>query len=230
MLIDHTAEVLVPLFGIYGYIDSKAAYDLYVIMRVIGRITFPILAFTLVEGLYSTSNVKKYIGRLIGFAFISEIPFDLAFNHAALEFGYQNVYFTLALGLILIAFIKEKCRGEDRIGHLLSIGASIGICLLADILRTDYDWRGVFIILIMYFVYNKRSLLVKAICIFSSFVPLLEGNIQLGIILAIPLILMYDREKKEKSHSKVKKYFYYWFYPLHLLVLVLLRYVLFNQV
>ena len=31
-----------------------------------------------------------------------KVPFDLAFNANVLEFGYQNVYFTLFLGLLAL--------------------------------------------------------------------------------------------------------------------------------
>ncbi|HAQ39725.1 MAG TPA: conjugal transfer protein TraX, partial [Clostridiales bacterium] len=83
MLIDHSAAILLPNNSFF-----------YMIGRGIGRLSFPIFCFFLVEGFLHTSNTKKYLLRLGIFALISEIPFDLVFNHTILEIGYQNIYFT----------------------------------------------------------------------------------------------------------------------------------------
>lgn len=65
---------------------------LYQVMRGIGRTAFPIFCFVLVEGLYHTHDVKRYLLRLFAFALVSEIPFDLALSDRILEFGAQNVF------------------------------------------------------------------------------------------------------------------------------------------
>ena len=82
-------------------------------MRLIGRIAFPLYCFLLVLGFLHTKNINKYMFRLLIFAFISEIPFDLAINKCLIEFQSNNVLFTLLLGLILIYIVsliekKEK--------------------------------------------------------------------------------------------------------------------------
>ncbi len=79
-------------------------------LRAIGRIAFPIFCFLLVEGFLHTRNVIKYLIRLLIFAFISDVPFDLAF-FTEIGFGHQNVFFTLLLGVAALAcidFVRHK--------------------------------------------------------------------------------------------------------------------------
>ncbi len=90
---------------------NGALYGTYTVMRMIGRVAFPIFCFLLVEGFLHTHDVKKYAMRLGLFALLSEIPFDLAFSSKILEFNYQNVFFTLFIGLLtMIAYraVEEK--------------------------------------------------------------------------------------------------------------------------
>jgi hypothetical protein len=61
----------------------------------------------LVEGYTHTSNIKKYASRLIAFAFISEIPFDLAF-FGKIGFEHQNIFFTLFIGLAAIFLLITR--------------------------------------------------------------------------------------------------------------------------
>ena len=122
MLIDHLAAALLTRILIsngmmdvlmsedYGQImqwvaDNAVLYYGMSAMRMIGRLGFPIFCFLLVEGFQKTRNIRKYVFRLGLFALISEIPFDLACSGKVLEFGYQNVYFTLFIGILsLCAF------------------------------------------------------------------------------------------------------------------------------
>lgn len=97
--------------------DHAALYYGYTAIRAIGRVGFPIFCFLLVEGFHRTRDVKKYAMRMALFALISEIPFNLALTGKVMEFGYQNVYFTLFLGLFALCaydfFAKYRQSSPD---------------------------------------------------------------------------------------------------------------------
>lgn len=134
MACDHIGAVLFPQ---------------YLEMRIIGRIAFPIFAFTLVEGFCHTKDVKKYMMRLGILALISEVPFDLAFWGVPLEFGHQNVFFTLFLGIAMLYLYLKSIRTSRQ------IFAVLGMMLLSELLHTDYNSAGLLMIFIFYMFREK---------------------------------------------------------------------------
>ena len=144
MLIDHTAATILDrtlMARGMGSLNSNAQavmdfmsdnaliYGIDIIMRLIGRIAFPIFCFLLVEGFVHTHNKWKYALRLGLFALISEIPFDLAFSNRFFYFNYQNVFFTLFIGLLVLMgfeLIREKLS-EKKWLPVLAIGGSIAL-------------------------------------------------------------------------------------------------------
>lgn len=127
MLIDHAAAAVLARYLVGGINEAMAAgstrtwleenaalYSVYNIMRAIGRLGFPIFCFLLVEGFQRTRSVKKYFLRLGIFALVSELPFNLAICGQWSNLGYQNVYFTLALGLAALCAFGFFVRCEGR--------------------------------------------------------------------------------------------------------------------
>ena len=84
----------------------------YVLLRVAGGLAFPIFAFLLVEGFLHTRDRKRYLAKLCVFALISEIPFDLALFGTPFYRGYQNVFFTLAIGVAVMMGLEKM--GPER--------------------------------------------------------------------------------------------------------------------
>lgn len=197
----------------------------------IGKIAFPIYCFLLVEGFCHTRSKKKYIFSLAIFALISEIPFDLCIWHTMAQrkgtfpfyWGYQNVFFTLLLGVCALYFIDFFSRKTDtKIEKVKQICVqSIGPVVAASIaviIHSDYDAAGVICIVLIYLTRTYRILQIVCIVLIIGIFPLSLY----GLLLCF-MILLYNGKRGTIQH----KYMYYAFYPLHLLILYFINSYLF---
>ena len=138
MFLDHVGAVLIErgLLQSSAVIGPSPSGALPVIcswLRALGRISFPTFVFLLVEGFLHTRDLKNYILRMAVFAFLSEIPFDLAFFGVPFEFTYQNNIFSLLLSLLMLRGIKESGRR-----WYLAMPIIAATCAATIFLRTDY--------------------------------------------------------------------------------------------
>lgn len=86
----------------------------------LGGITFPVMAFLIVEGYRHTSSVPHYLGRLLAFAVLSQVPFTLLFGWTA------NIFFTLAIGLAVI-WIWDRMPSRAVGGAALIAGMALSL-------------------------------------------------------------------------------------------------------
>lgn len=203
MLLDHIAAVFLSPINMP-----------YLLMRGFGRIAFPIFCFLIVEGYYHTRDVKKYIIRLAGFALVSEIPFDLCFKQRPFYWQHQNVFFTLALGLVTIYAIDEiKKRFLDSYIKALVLQFAVIILAMtaAWFLSTDYSMLGILIIIAFYVGRGNIIQIAISICIVTLY---LGNTFQLYSLLALIPIYLYNGKKGPSM-----RYVFYVFYPAHMLIL-----------
>ncbi len=212
MLIDHTAVVMISP-------DPS-------VLRNIGRIAFPLFAFMIAEGARHTRDIKKYALRLLLFAFISEIPFDMAFGSGFLDFSKQNVYFTLLAGLVsvyLIRLFKEK-----KLTYL-GIFTTLIIASAAMLMSTDYGFTGVIVITLFYVIsdYPKSVkcigyiliTLLTVVVILPRFPYIAIAPTQIFAVISAVILIFYNGQKG----FKINRYFFYAFYPGHIIILALIR-------
>ena len=214
MTIDHIAAVL---------IDPKT--DLYLYMRAIGRIAFPIFCFLLTEGVAHTKNRIRYIGNLFLFAIISS-PFYMVIPKEEGEIS-NNVFFTLFFGaacICMIEYIKQCIPDRDSVLLMMLrtfIEAAIFIgCFISSIfMHTSYEGVGVFVIVLFY--YFPRMLKNRLPEKFTRFVCCLAfcwDSFQQSAIVSFIPITTYNGER-----GKQNKWLFYIYYPAHLLVLFLIK-------
>ncbi|MBQ6249457.1 MAG: TraX protein [Oscillospiraceae bacterium] len=211
MIIDHVAFVLVQRMAVGHTYILGSSLTLYSLMRCIGRLAFPIYCFLLVEGFVHTHDRRRYGLRLLSFAAISEIPWNLV-HTGRLLYERQNVFFTLALGFIALCLAEglEK-DAEHRALYALGLAAVVAAGLWG---RMDYGAVGVGIILMMY-VLRERAVLRAA-----AGVCLLPNTWIAG--LAFVPIALYNG-KRGFIRSKTAQIAFYAVYPVHLLLLYFLR-------
>ena len=109
------------------------------ILRLIGRVSFPIFCFLLVEGFLHTHDRKKYALRLFLFALVSEIPFDLAIMGRLFDPVHQNIFFTLLIGLLAMMLCDYFRMQAQPVAQVLVL---ILAMVLAWALHTDYGYPG----------------------------------------------------------------------------------------
>ena len=221
MIVDHCGTVFFP------WVQE---------MRFFGRIAFPLYAWCMAVGAEYTRNIWKYALRVLLVGLIAQPCFMFALSHRWYEW---NVYATLLTGLLGIAAIRDNRFGSRYWGPVAAV-------LVACVVKMDYGWQGGLFILLLYACRKSRPAIaafMAAFCLYwgfgtftitsvfgipfvqrISFLP--EGNglfsaisrVQFWAILSLPLILI-----PMKQHWRMPKWLGYGAYPIHLLIIALIR-------
>ncbi|MGG5371700.1 TraX family protein [Enterococcus sp. AZ196] len=220
---------------IFEWSHSAQTLPLFAVSEFVGKFTFPIMAYLLIEGYHYTRSIRKYILRMSFFWVISIYPFYLLHNP---NYAFSitdipnNIFFTLLMGLIMLIFY-------DKIKNIM--GKSL-LVLLFIILTILSDWNifGIILIWAFYQFHNEKGIKVTMFIYFVIFeiisiigiftasntgAYIAEMFAALGFLLVGFLLLNYNG-KRGYSPSWIKWGFYL-FYPIHLVALEAIKYFLF---
>lgn len=206
---------------------------LRVIFLGIGNFTAITMCYFLVEGYSYAHSKKKYMGRLLLFALLSQIPYCMAFTkQGVISFIGFNMLFTLLL-CFLICLIVEKVP---------NIILKILLIILIMICSMKCDWGIGAPVFTLLFIWSKNSILKKKIAFIIPTVLFglynfvgCYGKVPIGICILNTMICMigmgmsgiciiyFYNGKRAKMGRSFSKWFFYIFYPLHLLILALMR-------
>ena len=214
-ILDATTLKIIAIIAMTLDHAHKALYPGALWMGVVGRLTLPIMAFFIAEGAAKTGDKRKYLIRLILFALISEVPYDLFVTGHLFDLYSQNTMFTLAFGLIGCYMIDNIKRNENAALSVIAIG---GVLSAGMLLRVDYGFAGVLCVMLFYIFKTEKNGTRDAIIIGNGALTLmLKSANQLAGFFALPLLWMYNGER-----GNGYKYLFYIFYPAHMLALLLL--------
>ena len=233
MLIDHTAAVM------GGWLPPLCSG----LMRDVGRIAFPIFAYGIAQGCVYTHSARRYLGRLLLFAVLSEIPYRLALRAGSLAFGLFNVFFTLLAGAACCQLVKF-CRSKGRRWAWAAVAPVAAIVLLCEILGTDYGGFGVLCVLLPYLFWESKPARIIALGSVVALIYIVVSHFQgfgmplywiyapenvgsmvretLFALAGVGLLALYNGQ----PGSKKGKWAFYIFYPAHLLALFALDWAL----
>jgi hypothetical protein len=213
MVIDHSAAILYPVIDAmrFPFSIGGKVITLYWIMRKIGRLAFPIFCFLIAEGYQHTRNKIRYGLRLLLFAAISELPFNLLHSNHLFDLTGQNVFFTLFLGLLLIHIHESDGRQLIKFLAMAAVGV-VAVCL-----KADYGLNGALLVFLIHLLRNTPA--VQALIAY----PLLSGGIAAWAAF-IPINLY--NGKRGFIKTPFLKLLFYIFYPAHILVLIGIRHLL----
>lgn len=226
------SSFVLKVVAIVGMTANHACYLLYpgalpveaaCVLFTIGGLTFPIMAFLIVEGYRHTSNVRRYALRLFVFALVSQAPYWLILSHNG------NVLFTLLLGLITL-YLHD--RMQNRVAFwaaFLTIVAASSLC--------DWGVIGIVMIFMMRVLPDRHERVVLPVLlpVLAVGLPALSEFVTTGELFAllnalyafvgcgltVPLMLAYNGQR-----GRPMKYFFYAYYPLHIVALGLVKWAL----
>ena len=236
MLIDHFFAVLflnyMRLHPVDGRWDPQLE-RIYRAGRAVGRISFVLFTFLIVEGFFYTRSRVWFLTRLFLFALLSEMPFALALSGETFDWSGHNVYWTLLLGVLVLTlwdYLSHDGNVLARAGQAPVLAAG---CMTAFFCATDYRFMGILLIFAMYQTREKDggvrfmaaglvmllgtwgSNLIRYAGVYSADYLFRFSLREMYGLLAFALLFLYNGEKGRQF----SKLFYYVFYPVHLLIL-----------
>lgn len=230
MTLDHVTWLLFP-----GY-PTQA---LPLCLHILGRITCPIMCYFVAEGYHYTRDIKKYTRRLFLFALLSHCPYVMS-SFAGSEFvdwksfipfyygdvlNQTSVMWSLAWGLVMLRVVNS-----EKIRQSLKPLLVVLICPIA----LPSDWSCIASLCVLAFGTNRGNFrkqmlwmmfyvaLYAAVYFFA--IDKVYGPMQMAVVLSIPILMQYNGQRgKNAAANRVMKWLFYLYYPLHLLVIGLLK-------
>ncbi len=211
MVIDHLGEFIFPNLAI---------------LRILGRIAFPIFAFCIAEGATYTKDKTKYVCLMLVFGLVCDVTVVL---YTGEIFICVLTAFCFSLGLIFeYEEIKKNylAKNWQRVaGFSTSFGVTVGaVFALCYFCQVDYGLIGVFAPFVIYLGKNKwLRICLTAICMGLLLIPTPTFNFvpmptQWAGFLGLLVVALYNGQRGKLN----LKYFFYFFYPIHIAVIQLI--------
>ena len=225
MTVDHAADLIFPGFPLNG---------IAIALHLIGRLTAPMMWFFICEGFYYTKNFKRYLTRMFIFAVVSHFAYCFAFGINYLPFSTGNIFNqTSVIWPLAWALVALWIRNKTNLKEWQKVLLVCGICVIT--FCSDWSCIALLAIIVMYKNrgdLKKQMLGMMFYVLFYATVSFFCVNrvfavVQLGVLLVYPVLKTYNGER---GKAKWTKWVFYIYYPLHLVIIGIVRICLFGNV
>lgn len=192
------------------------------ILRIIGRLAYPIFAYMIAEGCRYTRSMPRYLGAVALSAAVCQVVYLVAMGSV-----YQCILVTFSLSIGLIWLIKYAQEKKTASAWLLTGAGFAGVVFICEVLprllsstdfRVDYGIVGVLVPVLIYLGKDKQGALQMA-TLGLACLAAVYGFAQWFALLALPLLVLYNGQR---GKARLKSFFYLYF-PAHLLVLHIIQ-------
>lgn len=221
MTIDHFTWTFFPGLNHTWYV---------LLLHIIGRITAPIMWYFIAEGYHYTKNVKKYMLRLFIFAILSHFAYCFAFGISFVPksiFNSTGIIWSFFWAVVLLYF-DDKRNISDFKRNLLTI--------FIFLITFPSDWSCLSVLAIFLIKKNRDNFKYQCLSIFICtlmysvvyfiFIDKVYGVLQLFTFLSFPILSLYNGKKGSLN----LKWLFYYYYPIHLIIIGILRIYLYGNI
>ena len=205
MLLDHMGVLLYPRIMIF---------------RIIGRLSYPIFAFMIAESCRYTQNKLRYFLMIFGLGVGCQVVYYFVSGDT-----YLNILLTFS-GSILLVYLLQAAHKADSLGKqalwsTLFAVMTLSVFGLCQVVHVDYGFWGIMIPVMVSFAHIRNFPHWAAVLLLGCGLVLLGTeyeNMQQWALLSLPSLLILLLYSGKRGKTKMKNFFYI-FYPVHLVVL-----------
>ena len=207
MVIDHIGSYLFPQM---------------MLLRIIGRLAYPIFAFMIAEGFEHSKNRRRYMMRMVAMAVLLQLVYGIVMKSL-----YQCIFVTFSLSIALCMVADNAMKRTNPLNLILLALSVIGVWFVTTILPDalnktdfwiDYGFFGVMLPVTVFMAKTKCAKLF-IFTVMLCFLWMTYGYVQVFALMTVPLIALYNGEK---GKLRMKNFFYI-FYPAHMVVIYLIK-------
>lgn len=127
------------------------------VMQALEVCAAPIYAALLVEGVKHTSDYTAYFLRVLGTAFLSEIPYNLAIGGKLFELSSRNPVFSIVLCMVLLFFYRRYGAPGFRNG-MIKVLVTVAALVWAKMLGIAFGGSMVVLVCVLWAFRGKPLL------------------------------------------------------------------------
>lgn len=191
--------------------DVMMMVTVSLVIQFIETMATPIFCLLLADGFVHTSNAMKYMGRVLGVAVISELPFNFAMGGKLFDLSTRNPVFGLAVAAILL-YLYGVYSEKKAVNFLLKAVFTLAAVIWCGMLKIENGIPCVILTCVFWAFRNKpnvRNLVAGVAAMFCSLFSIFYMISPMGMM----VLHFYNGEKGEEN-DWVK----YLFYPAALLI------------